>query len=101
MTSNGGNMEYRYNRTGNENIKRERNILILEILVYISMVLVLFGSGGDISKLATEQVQLISAEGIIKIAAMICMLILISIIFFLGPIRILTHADYYCYLEQG
>ena len=93
-------MEIRYHRTGNENIKRERDILILEILLYISLVLVLFGLGGDISKLATEHVQLISVDGIVKIAAMICMLILIGIIFFLGPLRILTHADYYCYLER-
>ena len=93
-------MEIRYYRTGNENIKWERNLLILEILLYISMILVLFGLGGDISKLATERVPLISADGIVKIAAMICMLILISIIFFLGPLRILTHADYYCYLER-
>lgn len=94
-------MEIRYQRTGNENIKWERNLLILEILVYISAILVLFGLGGYISKLATEPVvQLISADGVVKIAAIISMLIIIYTIFY-GWLRILTHADYYCYLIKN
>ena len=93
-------MEIRYQRTGNENIKRERNLLILDVLVYISAILVLFGFGGNIAELTTEQVSLISVDGIVKIVAIIFMVMLVGVVFILGPIRILTHADYYCYLEE-
>lgn len=82
-------MESEFQKIRKEKIKNQKNIALLETIIYIVAVFILFGLGGKIVDLATRQVSLISIDGIIKIVAMICFLILLAIIFIPGPIIVL------------
>ena len=90
-------METEFQKMRKEEIKNHKNIMSLEIVIYIVAVFILFGLGGKIADLATRQVPLISIDGIIKMVAMICGLILIAIIFVPGPIIVLRDIVAYFY----
>ncbi len=82
-------MESDFQRIRKEKIQYQKNIVSLEIIIYIVAVFMLFGLGGKISDLAIKEVPLISIGGIIKIVAIISFLILLAIIFVPGPIIVL------------
>lgn len=82
-------MESEFQKIRKETIKNQKNIVLLEVIIYIVVVFILFGLGGKIADLATSQVPLISIDGIIKMVMMICFLILVAIIFIPGPIMVL------------
>ena len=85
-----------------ETIKDHKYITSLEIIIYIVAVFILFGLGGKIADLAEGQVPLISIDGIIKMAAIICMLILVAIIFIPGPVIVMSDIGiYFKYKDQG
>ena len=88
-------MESEFQKIRKEKIKNQKNIVLLEIIIYIVAVFILFGLGGKIADLATMQVPLISIDGIIKMLAMICGLILVAIVFVPGPIIVLSDIDKY------
>ena len=89
-----------FQKIRNTNIRRQRNIAVLGILIYISAILVLFGFGGNIAKLATGQVPLISEDGIVKITAIICFLMLVAIIFVPGPVILISETSYYFHIKD-
>lgn len=82
-------MESEFQKIRKEKIENQKNIALLDTVIYIVAVFILFGLGGKIADMATRQVSLISIDGIIKIVAMICFLILLAIIFIPGPIIVL------------
>lgn len=88
-------MESEFQKIRKEKIKDQKNIMSLEIIIYIVAVFILFGLGGEIADLATSQVPLISIDGIIKMVMMICFLILVAIVFIPGPVIILKDIDAY------
>ncbi len=90
-------MESEFQKIRKEKIENQKNIALLETIIYIVAVFILFGLGGKIADLATRQVSLISIDGIIKIVAMICFLILVAIIFIPGPIIVLRDIAAYFY----
>lgn len=90
-------METEFQKIRKDQIKNHKNTMLLEVVIYIVAVFVLFGLGGKIADLATSQVPLISIDGIIKMVAMICFLILVAIIFIPGPIIVLRDIAAYFY----
>lgn len=90
-------METEFQKIRKEKIKNQKNIMSLEIVIYIVAVFILFGLGGKIADLATRQVSLISIDGMIKMLAMICFLMLVAIIFIPGPIIVLRDIAAYFY----
>lgn len=63
-------------------------------------VLILFGLGGKIADVATGQVPLISVDGIIKIFAIICMVIISGFVFILGPLIVPVEINKYYEMED-
>lgn len=82
-------MESEFQKIRKEKIKNQKNVTSLEVMIYIVAIFILFGLGGKISDLATSQVPLISIDGIIKMVAMICFLMLMAIVFIPGPVIVL------------
>ncbi len=82
-------MESEFEKMRKEQIKVHKNIMSLEIIIYIVTVFIMFGLGGKIADLATMRIPLMSIDGIIKIVAMICLFIIVAIVFILGPIIVL------------
>ena len=79
-------------------IKMHWNIVVLEIAIYVTTILMFFWFGGRIEKLSTAQVSLVSIDGVIKLVAIICSLILVAIIFIPGPIYLMI--DLWGYFED-
>lgn len=83
------NMESEFQKIRKEKIKNQKNIALLEIIIYIVTVFILFGLGGKIADLASRQVPLISIDGIIKMVSIICFVTLVAIVFIPGPLIVL------------
>ena len=88
-------MESEFQKIRKEKIKNQKNIALWESIIYIGAVFILFGLGGKIVDLSTKQIPLISMDGIIKMVAMICFLILVAIVFIPGPVIVLKDIDVY------
>lgn len=88
-------MTSEFQKIKKEKIKIQKNVAILEIIIYISAIFIFFGLGGKIASLSTAQVPLISIDGIIKIVAIICLVVLVAIIFVPGPVIILSDIKTY------
>ncbi len=88
-------MESEFQKIREDKIKNQRNIALLETTIYMTAIFILFGLGGKIADISTRQVSLLSIDGITKIFAMICLLILVAIIFVPGPIIVIRDIDAY------
>jgi len=88
-------MESEFQKIRKEKIKKQKNKVLLEVIIYVIAVFILFGLGGKLNDLATGLVPLISIDGIIKMIAIVCFLILVAIIFIPGPIIILADINEY------
>lgn len=73
-------MESDFTKNRRMELKIHRNIAIAEIIIYIAAILLLFGYGGRLEELSSVRVPLLSFDGIVKICAIICFLILVGIV---------------------
>ena len=73
-------MESEFTKNRRMELKIHRNITIAEIIIYIVAVLMLFGYGGRLEELSSMRVPLVSFDGIVKIVAIICFMILVGIV---------------------
>ena len=81
-------------------IKR-RNSVVLGTTIYILAVIVFFGLGRKLDELATAQIPLVSVDGVVKIIAIVCILIVIAIIFIPGPIVLMTTLSDYIEMRDS
>lgn len=78
-------------------LKTHRNIMIEEIMIYVTAILMLVGNGSKLVVASSMQIPIISSGGLIKIGAIVEMLILTGIIFIPGPLIIMRDILAYYY----
>ncbi len=86
-----------FTKTQKKRMKTQRNVVIAEIIIYAAAILIMFGYGGRLAELSGMGVSLISIYGVLKIGSIICLLILVAVVFIIGPIRMAV--DIYVYYE--
>lgn len=90
-------MELTFEERRQKNIRNQKYIASIEIAAYMIAVIILFRFGGYVANLAMAEVSLMSVDGIIKMAAILCMLILIGIVVFPGTL--IVGRDILCYYD--
>ncbi len=93
-------MELTFEERRQKNIRKQKYIASIEVIIYVIAVFLLFRFGGYVADLATAEVPLMSIDGIIKIAAIITMLILIGTVFFPGTLIVAREISCYFHIRD-
>ncbi len=93
-------MELTFNERRQQMIRTQKYIVSIEILIYVVAIIILFKFGRYIEYYATMEVPLISIDGIIKMTAIICMLILTGILFLPGMLIVGRDISYYFHIKD-
>ncbi len=90
-------MELTFEERRQKNIRTQKYIASIEVVIYGVALFILFRFGGYVAYLATMEVPLISIDGVIKMTAIIFMLILTGILFLPG--MLIVGRDILCYFH--
>lgn len=95
-------MEDDFTKKRKEEIKENRNELIVEIIIYAAAVVLMFVHGGRLAELITMKIPTMSLyDTIVKITSFLYFLFLTAIIFIPGPLYLINDVRVYFMLRNS